>query len=365
LAKHLYDGELWEAGTEFPIRLELRLTQDDTAEDSKRLKQGLALSIRGLSTPGDIGIGARKSRGWGEFQVVGWKYRRFDLATRNGLLDWLENLAPEPLGESNDPSAFATLLEEELGVSEPLPDKRRFFQIRAEVRPVDSLLVGNIGASMEDLDVDKRHVRSRRMQTGNVVSELVPVLPGTSLAGALRARALRIVHTLAILEGEQLVEEVFGSARDGANHDSRLHVRERAILEPGPDLIQHRIAIDVFTQAPLDGALFTEHPVLTGECTSLEVLLRLREHRAKTAGLVLLLFKDLVTADLPVGGDAAVGRGRMELVPERPVAICEQDAGHRREWTLARRIGSDRLSSTTGADALEQFVRALAGSTVQ
>ena len=56
----------------------------------------------------------------------------------------------------------------------------------------------------------------------------------------------------------------------------------------------------------MDGALFDEEPIYRGE---VKVSMELRDQRPGETGLVLLLLKDLLTGDLPVGGTSSVGRG--------------------------------------------------------
>lgn len=67
-----------------------------------------------------------------------------------------------------------------------------------------------------------------------------------------------------------------------------------------------RVRIDRFTQGVVPAALFDEEPWFGGEtCIRLE----LRNPCEGETGLFLLLVKDLITGDLPVGGTASVGRG--------------------------------------------------------
>ena len=67
-----------------------------------------------------------------------------------------------------------------------------------------------------------------------------------------------------------------------------------------------RIKIDRFTGGVVDGALFDEEPIYGGQ---LKVAMELRSPKEGEAGLLLLVLKDLLTGDLPVGGTSAVGRG--------------------------------------------------------
>jgi CRISPR/Cas system CSM-associated protein Csm3 (group 7 of RAMP superfamily) len=55
-----FDLQLWQAGTHFPLRLELLLT----GTDDELLKQALVTALAGLNN-GSITLGARKRRGFG------------------------------------------------------------------------------------------------------------------------------------------------------------------------------------------------------------------------------------------------------------------------------------------------------------
>ncbi len=60
-AKKLFDFQLWQAGTTFPLRFELIIREGDDAE---RLKQAFATALEGFND-GSITLGARKRRGFG------------------------------------------------------------------------------------------------------------------------------------------------------------------------------------------------------------------------------------------------------------------------------------------------------------
>ena len=180
-------------------------------------------------------------------------------------------------------------------------DKRARIRITAHLVLDAGLLVRSPGTGAADADVT------------HLFSGGKAVLPGTSLAGVLRARALRI--TRAVRNGEndaeKWVDNLFGPRLAGTTdpnfqpHASRLKITEKSIAD-SQRLRPNRIRIDRFTGGVVDGALFDEEPVYRGQ---VEVALELRNPRPGETGLVLLLLKDLLTGDLPVGGTSSVGRG--------------------------------------------------------
>jgi CRISPR/Cas system CSM-associated protein Csm3 (group 7 of RAMP superfamily) len=146
-----------------------------------------------------------------------------------------------------------------------------------------------------------------------------PVLPGTSLAGVMRAQATRIaklVRNKKSQEGDadQWIDGLFGPRFEGQRpapghrpHASRIRIGE-AIIEDTHTQRQTRVAIDRFTQGVVPTALFDEQTNVGGRAA---LRLELRDPRDGELGLVLLVLKDLLEGRLPVGGTSSVGRGRL------------------------------------------------------
>ena len=294
-----FDLEVLPAGTCFPLRFELLIgsTEDETAQLGS-----LAATLRGLER-GEIAFGARKSRGFGRAEASAWRARRFDLRTAEGWLAWLGTDHENPLPDGDPHASIDDALG---GASAASVDQRERFVARCRVRWRDSsLLVRSPG--MDSADADVSHLRSASQD----------VLPGTSLAGALRARALRIARCVRAEQddAEQWVAELFGprDSEDLATENqvepwpraSRL-ICEESLLEGAQRLRPVRVRIDRFTGGVVDGGLFDEEPIYGG---SGNLRLEIRNPRAGEVGLVLLILKDLLTGDLPLGGGAAVGRG--------------------------------------------------------
>jgi CRISPR/Cas system CSM-associated protein Csm3 (group 7 of RAMP superfamily) len=138
------------------------------------------------------------------------------------------------------------------------------------------------------------------------------IIPGSSIAGALRARATRILSLIA--PGSVLLEKIFGPAtidNTKTGFASRLTVDDATITE-ATQLVQARVSIDRFTGGAYDGALFAEQPAFGGT-TTLRLMLRCDNKlpAEPATGLLLLLLKDLWTGDLPLGGGISIGRGRL------------------------------------------------------
>ncbi|MFN5814715.1 MAG: RAMP superfamily CRISPR-associated protein, partial [Pseudanabaena sp.] len=141
----------------------------------------------------------------------------------------------------------------------PNDNKRDRFTITAKFSLIGSMLIRS-GQSLQKAEdgkykksPDDVHLKSYRPTDKNPI----PVISGTSLAGVLRHRSVRIIKTLE--KDLQIVDDIFGTdISDNGNKEakaSRLIVHESEIKESS-ELVQSRIAIDRFTGGAMHGALF-------------------------------------------------------------------------------------------------------------
>lgn len=340
-----FDMELLEAGTVFPIKLELLVI----AGQENDLKQALAYALQGFEK-GQIPLGGRKRRGLGQCRVTEWQVWYYDMKDKTGvgLLGWLADSGQPQTGKN-----IVALLD----VSpDTLADKRRSFNIEATFALDSSLLIRS--GSGEASDPDMVHLHSKRN------GQLAPILSGTSLAGALRARATRIANTLN-LPTVEIINGIFGSDVETSNKTnlsaSRLIFNE-CIIENGiDDKIQNRVTLDRFTGGSYSGALFNQRPLIgrTGHTTTLTVKLTLQRSAEQKdskfeaeVGLLLLLLKDLWTGDLPLGGESSVGRGRLQ-------GLCAVLRYDEQEWRITQAETNTLYIENGDKNTLEKFVQAL------
>ena len=122
---------------------------------------------------------------------------------------------------------------------------------------------------------------------------------------------------------------------------------EEAIIEGDyRSLVQNRVAIDRFTGGAFESALFAEQPVFGGRAT---IQFAVKEADEAEIGLLLLVLKDLWTGYLPVGGEASVGRGRLQ---GQTAVIDDTVTG--KAWRL--NAGADTLVVEGNAATLEAYV---------
>lgn len=334
--KKKFDFELIEEGARFPIKMELLLRKDRRDE----LMRGLAIALQGLER-GEISLGVRKRRGFGQCRVNKWIVCRYDLTEPEGLIGWLTNDRKEERGSD---------ISKLLGATDTDMDNRNSFAVDATFSLDGSLL---IRSNFDDINApDSVHLKSKR--GGRMAS----VLSGTSLAGALRARALRIANTVSKNgNGRYMVEKLFGPDIKNRSDDepfaSRLITAETEIIKP-LDLVQSRVKIDRFTGGSFPSALFSEQPVFGQEGTGIRVNIVIQQPKGAEIGLVLLMLKDLWTGDLPLGGETSVGRGRLR---GRTATLVFKNADPKpREWTINQAKGQLDIEGDT--KSLEDFVQA-------
>jgi CRISPR/Cas system CSM-associated protein Csm3 (group 7 of RAMP superfamily) len=344
-----YDFELLSAGTEFPLFFELLIEE---GKDENQLKQELAITLSGFEN-GEIAIGMKKRRGFGRCHVENWQVWEFDLKDNRQRLEWLNfEHWNRNLSESRTKISPISIV---LGAI-PNDNKRDRFTITAKFSLIGSMLIRS-GQSLQKAEdgkykksPDDVHLKSYRPTDKNPI----PVISGTSLAGVLRHRSVRIINTLE--KDLQIVDDIFGTdISDNGNKEakaSRLIVHESEIKESS-ELVQSRIAIDRFTGGAMHGALFDAQPVFSGE---VELKLELRNPKEHEIGLLLLLLKDLWTGDLPIGGESSIGRGRLQGIH---ADICHQEKCHQeKKWTIH---GKDSLKiiQNGAQESLESYVQKL------
>jgi CRISPR/Cas system CSM-associated protein Csm3 (group 7 of RAMP superfamily) len=211
-------------------------------------------------------------------------------------------------------------------------DQRRQFRLRATFGLAGSSVLIRSGFGEADSGPDMEHLHAL-----NAEGRRVPVISGTSWAGIMRHRALRIAKTLAGGNAEngqaatQLISTLFGDMPEGEQRPraSRVTVNETEVCY-GQHLYQTRVRIDRFTGGAFPTGLFEQAPVYGRPETAIDFALHIRDPEEHEIGLMLLVLKDLWTSDLPVGGEASIGRGRLQgieaelrLPDQQPIMLTQ------------------------------------------
>ena len=283
----------------FPLRFELLVSASEPATEA-----ALALALQGLER-GEIALGARRTRGFGECKVTGWRIARYNLTEPGDLIHWIATDPEAPL--PGDPHPIAELLSLPVDTR----DKRDAAHLEATFDLASPLLI----RAELPLHNDTGTLIEATKQPNNIHlinAAGLPVLPGTSLAGILHARAQRILGCF--FQDDTVTKKLqalFGYAPEPSSKKqpqaSRIHVAE-TLITGSTSLVQNRVSIDRFTGGAYDTALFTEAPRVGG---SVQIRISIINPEPADVGLLLLLLKDLWTGDLPVGGTTSIGRGRL------------------------------------------------------
>lgn len=295
-----FDFEVLPPGTVFRLRLELLV--EDTQQEADLLGL-LRTSLKGLESS-ELTIGMRRSRGLGRFSARNWRAYRYDFERAGGWMKWLLSDPEVPIPHEIGASAN---LDSTLESAWPnrswtdFSDRREAVICDLVLRQETAVLVRSPGISREAADV------------AHLTSGGRPVLPGTSLAGVLRSRMLRIARVVRASQGdaEAWVNALFGartnedSETSAQLRSSRIRITE-SFLEGGRPVRPSRVQIDRFTQGVMPAALFDEEPWWGAQAS---IRIELRNPQKGEAGLLMLLLKDLLSGDLPLGGAASVGRG--------------------------------------------------------
>jgi CRISPR/Cas system CSM-associated protein Csm3 (group 7 of RAMP superfamily) len=362
-----FDIQLLAAGSTFDLRFELLVGK---CQNSQAMRNALLTALQGLEN-GEITLGMRKRRGYGQCTAGDWKVWKYNLANTHDLLAWLAS-----------EREWATKYQVQCIQGKPLADlfqarlwtenKRNLASMEASFA-IDGTLLIRSGAGEADSGPDLVHLQSRHKQK----TDPVPIIPGTSWAGVLRQRGLKIARTVSgdslafdekgellknkeggqLLNAEIFVNDMFGpSGIKRGEKDvraSRISVGESEI-EHGGALVITRVKIDRFTGGALESALFSEQPVIGKPEAQVTLKVSLRNPLEADIGLLLLLLKDLWTGDLPVGGESGVGRGRLK--GKHATLNFEDD-----EWQFdaTGEDGGIRVVQTHGKEkSVEDFVKA-------
>lgn len=362
-----YEYELLPENTSFPIRVDVWKTEKNQ-EDIITL---IYYSLHGFED-GSIRLGGRKSRGFGLVSANQWSIVYYDFTKIDGLIKWLKRVEiPYNLDENAQPSnnRYWSKLDQaiaSLGISpNNLVDRRSYFKVEITCKQTSGLIIHSAPDPMVDAyaDIDSIHLHSNN----------TPVIPGTSIAGVLRNRALRIAYVLfdeykdePIQRLEDFIESIFGGRLSDDQHQeerkesdlasSRLLIEEIP-LENHTSYNQTRISIDRFTGGTRKGALFNERPLLDGT-TAFKIILK--NATEAEIGLLLLLVKDLCTDDLTFGGNASIGRGRFlgveaNIKYKKPRELVKK-------WSWRQNRYGDIQVDINCANEMQYFVNSLINS---
>lgn len=325
-----FDYEIVEPGAVFRLKAEVLLRE--TFYSNVFLKI-ITYIIKNLNQ-GDVRIGAMTTKGFGRCKLIDYKVYHQNYSDKRDVLSWLSR-------EKEERQKIKIDFDETFEVS------KNDFHLDAKFAIKNSLIVRTYSGKTNDPDAV--HISSNDKF----------VLPGTSVRGALRSRALRIINTLA--GDKKMIDDLFGyvsKVRDSGDIGSKQHLNtqkskivvEETNVENVVQERQYRIRIDRFTGEVCRNALFDSKPLwpISGEDEMVTIKLMIEDYDDWEVGLILLLLKDLWTGDLPIGGEKSIGRGVLR-------GICANIQLPNKTYGIEQR--NSRLEINGDKDELESFVQ--------
>lgn len=298
--KQKFTYEVIEQASSFPLRLEITLRKKYHKETFKSFLATIFAGIEG----GHIRLGAKTNKGFGRLHLKkdAVKIAELEFSNSDHVRQWL----------SREPDYKSLALND----WKPFNAVHKQFQIAAEFSIKNSLLIKSYDASPTSPDAVPIKRKSGEQY----------VLPGTSVMGAVRHRAWKILRTLGWSEAEVDVKmkALFGFVKEDEKDNpagrGRVRIEETIIDErqnKSPQNVfpevQTRIKIDRFTGGTIHGALFEMMPLWQkGKQPTVRIIMTIKDYHDWEAGLLLLVLKDLWTGDLAIGGEKSVGRGVLQ-----------------------------------------------------
>ncbi len=348
-----YDYEVVERGTCFDLRIEVPYyapAEDDLDDNfsyiDKNNTEIILQTIIKLLRNEEVYVGAKTNNGLGKLKLKDAQLYFYDFKNGEHVRKWLQGNGYPEVYSSN---------------AAPLPlNKKDRFVIEAYFEVKGSIIVRSYPTDPDVQYADAVHITSN----GDYI------LPGSSLKGAIRARAERILKTLyysqctemksAEKKANKLLDDLFGTVKEGTKNIKRGKVKIEETVLPKfliPEL-QRRIRIDRFTGGTIEGALFDSMPLFWHRLKAGEVInfkekgirlrVELKKYKDYEAGLLLLVLKDLWTGDLPVGGEKNIGRGVFKGLGATVII------GHDRRIEIP-----EDISQMSEPESLEKYVETL------
>lgn len=315
-----YDYELVPEGYSFNLTIEINLYEDISEENIFKMLATIQHVLKNENKR--FCIGAMTTKGFGLLSIDKFNVYHFDNNSNNWINYLLNNTLPAPKQLSKTAYPLRT---------------SNYFSISASFKIKNSLLIGSEPGINDD--ADRVPLKSNDKL----------VMPGTSLKGVIRNRAVKIINTLGG-NGEEMIKKSFGWAdsegKSKEKYKSRLKIHE-TYIENVTEKLKNGIKIDRFTGGTIDSALFNTIILWSKGKESIHIRMELNQPEPWEKGLLMLILKDLWTADLAIGSNKARGAGVLVGVSAR--IIDEQQ-----EFSITSK--NDPISINGDQQALENYV---------
>ncbi len=269
---------------------------------------------------GQIRLGAQKNNGFGKVSLSVLCHA-YDMTNHTDRRCWLDRT-------------------ERPGTIVPLPEIPPVALMRFVVTAkTDSILVKGAAARVKK--------DGSKTKAVNLMEGTTPIIPGSSIKGAVRSRVEAISKQLNILD--DTVEKAFGRGNRGADNGIAGKIRfYDAQLEAQKETIT-RIRIDRLTGGVIAQGLFYEEP--WGGSVKLEIDAPATGHD-KACALMVYALRDLGLGLYNLGSGGAVGRGRLNV---GSISITHPD------WTATIRFDHGQAIVEDASGGLQRLMNTLKG----
>ena len=288
-----FDYEIVEAGASSELKIERIVRADDVDKDNALNE--IAKILYGLNN-GEIRLGSKKNRGFGWIKVKKVYLYEFDKESRD---EWIKYCKTSDKNDEKNKWEEWRKKDNESG---------KYFSIKIPLRLQGGISIRRYSARPNQADYEHITVKGKN-------GELVPVIPGTSWNGAIRAGVKDILNELGIKEADKKIKNWFG---DIEAHQSNIVIKEGTLK--GSTMIPiSRNRVNRFDASTVEGALYSEISCFSGEI-ELEILIRnLVEEDGfddngsmALMGAIILVAEEIKQGYIAIGGQTAVGRGIFE-----------------------------------------------------
>ncbi len=243
---------------------------------------------------GIVQIGGQKSNGCGYLQIEKLCLKEFNLKTKNGREDWIN--------EDSLPNKVYTDITKKICENRITED---VYEFEVYGKTENELLVKSIAVT----EYGKNTAGSMNIQN----AKKQYIVPASSLKGAIKSQMKKIAH---YLHCEQLISEAFGTGneKDAQGTVGCLRFYDTVVGEKEKNdkkALSHRIHIDKFTGGVMHGSLFTEKNVFGA--VHIRIGIKQCENRDKICAILLMALRDLAIGTMSIGGGANVGKGIIEV----------------------------------------------------
>lgn len=301
-----FDYEILEPSLEFEFQLKLLLRKKhkDANKDSEIINL-LYLILNGFIS-GEIRLGAKTSRGFGKVSLnqIEIIHLTMDADKKKDIHNWIE------FDWKGDWGSKALKLED-LTHDKLIFDSKNF-TINLRFNIPYSVLIKSYNP--EPGEADFVHLK---LGKGD---QEVPIIPGTSWAGAIRSAISNIIQNIKVGHEDrkrivnifkEIEDKLFGfvDPNDKDALKSKIFIEESSIDNNNKILNYTRNKVDRFTGGVVQGALFSEGISNQG---TVDLAIEIKNYKNYEIGLILLALCELWHGLQPIGGTTSVGRGILE-----------------------------------------------------